>query len=174
MASYGITYSCGHEGRETLTGKIADRTEYLRWAETEKVCPMCYRERLQTAGPIVYARLSGQDVELCIANSFGQREALKSRGYKFDQITDPQWPLGMRETKVGFRPAWFKAWCRSFGEPITLADELDWIDQQGWQIVVIDPGISGIAQSLGEGKRQLTEALLRKCHGTGTPVQKTI
>lgn len=46
---YNITYSCGHEGRVELFGKITDRMKKIEWLETT-LCPECYaREQAQKA-----------------------------------------------------------------------------------------------------------------------------
>lgn len=46
MAWYSGTYSCGHEGRVQLYGKIKER-EWKKEREFSKLCPGCYQKQLE-------------------------------------------------------------------------------------------------------------------------------
>ena len=47
MAKYNITYACGHEGIVNLVGKIKERERYIEWASSNKLCPECYRAKVE-------------------------------------------------------------------------------------------------------------------------------
>jgi len=45
MAKYNVTYSCGHEGTETLFGPGRERERKLEWFREGGLCPTCYTEK---------------------------------------------------------------------------------------------------------------------------------
>jgi hypothetical protein len=47
MAKYQVTYKCGHEGIEQITGRVKDRGGKAAWIEANKLCPDCYEAKRQ-------------------------------------------------------------------------------------------------------------------------------
>lgn len=41
MASYTVTYACGHSATRQLYGKVAERERYLAWAGSSGTCDTC-------------------------------------------------------------------------------------------------------------------------------------
>ncbi len=42
MASYNITWSCGHTSEKQLFGKTNERERYIEWAGRHGICPACF------------------------------------------------------------------------------------------------------------------------------------
>lgn len=47
MAWTDVTYSCGHEGREQMTGPHRDRESRVALIGRSKLCPECYAKELE-------------------------------------------------------------------------------------------------------------------------------
>lgn len=45
MAHYNVKFSCGHEERIELFGKMTERDNKIKYYERYGVCPCCYREQ---------------------------------------------------------------------------------------------------------------------------------
>lgn len=96
MAKYNINYACGHGSIEKqLYGKDSERRNYIAWAESNMVCPDCYKakkleedkiaEKVATLclvpalEPIISIEISGQIEE--------NKESLYNLGYRWSDST---------------------------------------------------------------------------------------
>lgn len=104
MAKYGITYSCGHSGTESLFGKGADRERKIKWLEECAVCPDCFaaqkalekekeEERRKEGGLHLSIGTRESDYALFViahGNTEPFEEKLVALGFKKERVT-PQY-----------------------------------------------------------------------------------
>ena len=146
MGKYTITYSCGHEGTESLFGKHAERDRYIAWASKNKLCPACFHARTDGKVPHAFVRASRGGIEIYLSGSYAERETLRARGYRFGEYTSPDDPLGLVSP--------IRAWGKVFTANAARA-ELEWIRAQRWEIEPISETVSVMFQSIGEGREDL-------------------
>jgi hypothetical protein len=63
MASYTITWSCGHTSEKQLFGPGKDRDSYIEWASLHGICPACYaiEQERQRKAKIELDKLAAQE-----------------------------------------------------------------------------------------------------------------
>lgn len=141
MAWQTITYKCGHEDSVQLYGPYKDRDSKAEWM-AQGVCPACYKEQMQAKrkaeGPAFAVRRSSNSIIIeCYQESYGIKDELKARGYRFnDQVIIPG-----TVTLADWRTT--KGWSKSFPAPApdgqdewvaAVSAEFEWILGSGWKI----------------------------------------
>lgn len=82
MAKQTITYSCGHEGVESLFGPYKQRERRIEWLQSHGLCPEC-RKANKPAGRVTID-MDGDEV-IVEVDGYELRQQLKDRGYRFDR-----------------------------------------------------------------------------------------
>lgn len=141
MAWQRIEWSCGHNEYQQLYGPEKERDRYAEWAAEKGLCPDCYKEKKRAeekeAGPhFLLRRLPLPDKEqqmeaVCYSGSYGIKDRLKERGWRFGREVVPAVSRGGRIDigKPG-RPGWTK----SSEDPAVIEEELRWIADNGWPV----------------------------------------
>jgi hypothetical protein len=153
MAWEYIDWSCGHEDRKQLYGPNKERERYVAWAEESGICPDCYREQKRAesaeAGPQFYARKTSQGVEIvCWSESFGIKDDLKARGWRFGHVYPPVGGRDILEMES------LKGWTLVAEKQEDAEKEVAWIAEQGWSFRVQGVG-EGMFAALAEGRPDL-------------------
>lgn len=157
MAKYTVTHSCGHE-QEHILGKFhAEREQKLGWLATQP-CKICFRDAEEAKGPHVLLRAyapselmreTDSGIEIVVTRCYAYNETLRDRGYRFNHLS-----YGALGAKRG-APAWMKKFTGK--RPDCLTAELDWLEDQGWEMVIESP-FNAILSGLFEGRPDLTVA----------------
>jgi hypothetical protein len=125
MAHYQVSHSCGHSQEHQLFGHGKDREKKLDWLATTN-CKECYKARRSTEPPDVHFRQVTDAVEIIVLNSFGAKDDLKEREYRFGEFSvDTGDIFGLKA-----RPGWGLV----IHSPKLLETELKWIETQGWKL----------------------------------------
>lgn len=144
MPDTTVIWSCGHEGRLNVQGNRKQREEKEEWAEEHGICPGCYKERMRAqenaAGPKFYFRVmdpeAGRAHVVCYQGSYPVKDTLKSRGYKFGGVTPPRQGPASIIREVTDKP---RGWTREVVGEEEVVSEVEWVQEQGWEIIVEHP-----------------------------------
>ena len=108
MAKYSIDYACGHGSfTEQLFGKHTERDRKIEWLGSNKVCPDCYKARMQAqrqaeqlSSEIIFNAFSG-GVWLAVTkgDTYSIKEQLKSLGCRWKEYCANGDVLSMRAPK---------------------------------------------------------------------------
>jgi hypothetical protein len=108
MAKYSIDYACGHGSfEEQLFGPGKDRERKIEWLGSNKVCPDCYKSKMQAqrqaeqfSAEVIFNAFSG-GVWLAITkgDTYSIKDALKSIGCRWREYSANTDILGMRAPK---------------------------------------------------------------------------
>jgi len=88
MAKYTVKYSCGHgEHTVELFGPSKERERKIRWYETNRVCPECYRASKKEepyAAEVINNMFSGGAwIVISRGDTYSIKETLKQHGFKW-------------------------------------------------------------------------------------------
>ncbi len=120
MAKYTISYACGHGSyEEQLFGQGKERERRIEWLERNKICPECYRAKMQaqakseivTAELIYNAFSGGAYLAITKGDTYSIKEALKAAGCKWGEYIPQGDILGMSRPR--------KAWMIKIPDDIT-------------------------------------------------------
>ncbi len=104
--------------------------------------------RLTEGGPEIY----------CYSNSFGIKDQLNARGWKFQEYSHPNDGfLGLSIAMTGrgtIRPP-SMGWGLVRSSTELFQAELEWMIERGWGITHVQSGVSSILQSVLEGREDL-------------------
>lgn len=158
MAKYKINFSCGHTEQRELFGPTKERDRKIQYFEQFGDCTECYKSKKKAEkdaeGPVIQLRARKGDpalVEFVVFNSFGVKDPLKSRGYRFSyDFVRASSAFGLNDRGEG-------AWARRFeGEPKAIAqvvaDEINWLKSQGWKFEDASSPEKALIYALVEGK----------------------
>ena len=108
MAKYQIDYTCGHGSfTEQLFGKHTERERKIEWLGSNKVCPECYKSKMQAqrqaehlCAELIFNAFSG-GVWLAITkgDTYSIKEQLKFLGCRWKEYCANGDILGMRAPK---------------------------------------------------------------------------
>ena len=156
MANYDVQHTCGHTVAHQLYGPTVDRKRKITWLKSQS-CGACWNKAKHAeddaAGPLVTVRvISGSDgnraLEIIATRStFGIKDLLKERGYKFGEFTIGN---GFLDLAARGEKGWHLI-CQGPAAAEQYCGEIAWIQAQGWELMVQEQASTMFA-SLAEGR----------------------
>jgi len=121
MATYNVTYSCGHEGELQLYGPHKERERKLDYFRKHGLCKACWAAQQAKEGPEIKVLAGATKVMFEARNSYSVREQLKARKWSYD--------------------GYDKLWRKDCKDEQSAVEEYRWLKEQGWKINCPQEGV---------------------------------